>query len=459
MDYNKFLEQKSQSYSESGFGPLWMPDFLFDFQKYLVEWALKKGRGALFEDCGLGKTPQFLVWAENIVRKTNKNVLILTPLAVSHQTILEGEKFGIEVKRSRDGQAKGKITVTNYQQLEKFNYTDYIAVVCDESSAIKNFEGHTKTLVTRFMNKLPYRLVCTATPSPNDYIELGTSSEALGELKYMDMLSQFFRDTSNDKNPQWSTPKYILKGHAKNKFWRWVASWARALKKPSDLGFDDTQFILPKLIVKERVLQCTEPLPGELFVRKAFTLRDQRIERKITMEARVDEVARLCKPHKLSVIWGHYNYETDYMEKNITGAIQISGSDSDESKEEKFIAFTKGEIKNLIMKPQIGAFGLNWQHCNHAVFFPSHSFEQYYQGVRRFYRFGQTREVHVDIVTTEGEMGVYNNIKRKAADADNMFAMLIKFMNDALHLKLGEHKNQKINLSNWLKREVCKWMK
>lgn len=449
-EYDKFLLNKSQLSGEYGFNPVFMPDFLFDFQKSLIEWSLKKGRSAIFADTGLGKTPMQLVVAQNIVEKTNKNVLILTPLAVSRQTIREGEKFGIEVKRSRDGNPAGKITVTNYQQLEKFNPSDFIGVVCDESSAIKNFEGQTKTNVTRFMNKLPYRLLCTATPSPNDFVELGTSSEALGELQYMDMISQFFRDTSNDKNPQWSTPKYILKGHAASDFWKWVSSWARAIKKPSDLGFSDEKFILPELIEKEHILECTEPLEGHLFVTVAKTLNDQKEERKKTIEPRAEKVLQLCNNHNLSVIWCHYNYEGDYLEKNIPDSIQISGSDSDEQKEEKFNAFTDGEIKRLIIKPKIGAWGLNWQHCNHMTFFPSHSYEQYYQGVRRCWRFGQKKPVYVDIVSTEGENAVSENIRRKARDAEVMFKMLVDYMNNELKIqKKSEFKNN-MEVASWL---------
>lgn len=450
MEYTAFLERKSQLTGMFGFEPVYMPDFLFDFQKNLVDWALRKGKAAIFADTGLGKTPMQLVCAQNIVEKTNKNVLILTPLAVSYQTCKEAEKFGIEITRSRDGKPKGKITITNYQQLEKFDPNDYAEVICDESSAIKNFTGQTKTAVTRFMNKLPYRLLCTATAAPNDFVELGTSSEALGELKYMDMVAQFFRDTSNDKNPQWSTPKYVLKGHAIDDFWRWVSSWARAVKKPSDLGFDDSKFILPELIEKEHILQVTKPLPGELFVRKAITLKDQRLERKITLEQRAEKVFELCKNHDVSVVWCHYNYEADYLEKVIPGSVQVSGSDSDEEKEEKFISFSDGSIKKLIIKPQIGAFGLNWQHCNHSIFFPSHSYEQYYQGVRRFWRFGQKRKVFVDLITTEGELGVYQNIKRKSHDADMMFAKLVEHMRNELKVKTKAHISNKINLPEWI---------
>jgi hypothetical protein len=300
------------------------------------------------------------------------------------------------------------------------------------------------------MNKMPYRSLWTATPSPNDFVELGTSSEAVGELKYMDMLQQFFKDTSNDKNPQWSQPKWILKDHAINDFWRWVCSWAIAVKKPSDLGYSDDIFKLPKLNETEHVLECTIPLPGELFVRKAKTLQDQREERKMTLKDRAEKVAELCNNYPISVIWGHYNYETDYLQQVIKDSVQISGSDSDESKEEKFIAFSDSQISNLIIKPQIGAFGLNWQHCNHMTFFPSHSYEQYYQGVRRCWRFGQKKEVFIDIVTTEGEMGVYENIKRKSIDAAKMFDKMLENINNEMKIKPKNHINNTIKLPVWM---------
>lgn len=450
MEYKEFLESKRQITDNFGIKYNYMPNFLFDFQKSIVEWALKKGRAAIFADTGMGKTIMQLVWAENIVRHTNKNILILTPLAVSTQTVLEGEKFGIEIKRSRDGEPKGKITVTNYQQLEKFNPNDFIGLVCDESSILKNFEGHIKNNITRFCCKMPYRLLCSATPSPNDFIELGTSSEALGYLRYMDMLSQFFRDTSNDKNPQWSTPKYELKKHAIHDFWKWVVSWARALKKPSDLGFDDSRFILPQLIEKEYILDVTKPLKGFLFAFKANTLVEQREERKNTLEQRTKKVLELCNNHNMSVIWGHYNYETDFLEKNIPESIQISGKDSDEQKEEKFNLFLSNKIRRLIIKPKIGAFGLNWQHCNHMTFFPSHSYEQYYQGVRRCWRYGQKNSVFVDIVTTEGEGAVSENIKRKARDSERMFELLVKYMNNELYINKEEIFKNKMELPLWL---------
>lgn len=449
-EYQDFLNNKRQLSGNFGFKPVFMPDYLFDFQKYLVEWALVKGKSAIFADTGLGKTIIQLSYAENIVRKTNKNVLLLTPIAVGFQIKNESEKFGIETGRSRDGKTNTKITITNYEQLEKFNPDDFIAIVADESSIIKNFGGQTRKNLTRFCSKMKYRLLLTATPSPNDFVELGTSSEVLGELKYMDMVSQFFRDTQNDKNPQWSTPKYELKKHAINDFWRWVSSWSRALKKPSDLGFDDTRFILPKLYEKEIIVKCSTPPPGELFPRVAETLTEQKEERKRTLEQRVEMVEKQCLKFEKSVIWAHYNYETDYIEKNIKNAIQVSGNDSPDEKEEKFIAFISGEIKRLIIKPKIGAFGMNWQHCNHMTFFPSHSYEQYYQGVRRCWRFGQKKPVFVDIISSDGEKAIMKNIQRKTNQAQEMFAKLIYYMNDSLKIKVKNESFDKINLPEFI---------
>jgi hypothetical protein len=450
QSYEKFLRRKSQDINNYGFKPTFIPDYLFDFQKYLIEWSLIKGRGAIFADTGMGKTIMQLVWAKNIIRQTNKNILILSPLAVSNQTVLEGEKFGIEVKRSRDGQPKGKITITNYQQLEKFNHNDFIALICDESSILKNFEGQTKNNIVRFSNKMPYRLLCSATPSPNDFTEFGNSSEALGELRYMDMIDKFFRDTQNDKNPQWSTPKYELKKHAYHDFWKWIVSWARAIRKPSDLGFDDTIFILPKLIENEYILEVTKPLEGYLFPSKAVTLKEQRMEGKITIKERAEKVAELNSKYSLNVSWVNYDYEGDYLEKILPNCLQISGKDSDEEKEEKFNAFLKAQITNLIIKPKIGAFGLNWQHCNHTTFFPMHSYEQYYQGTRRFWRFGQKNNVIVDMVSTGGEGRILQNVKRKAKEADEKFSMIVKFMNDELKFNKEEIFNKKLEIAPWL---------
>ncbi len=457
MNYCDFIDSKSQLDINSGFNPVFMPDFLFDFQKSLVEWDIIKGRAAKFADCGLGKTPMQLVWAENVVRKINGKVLIATPLSVGHQTIDEAEKFGIEAKRSIDGRAFKGITITNYEKLHLFNPNDYDGVVCDESSILKNFKGARKQVITEFMKKIPYRLLCTATAAPNDYIELGTSSEAVGEMGYMDMLGRFFKNTQSNcaLKTQYRqrgdvAPKWMFKKHAEQVFWKWICSWARAMRKPSDLGFDDGDFMLPPLIEKETIVPCSRPFSGKLFVEPAQGLQEQREERRMTLTERCECAAKKVSNHPVSVVWCHLDDEGDLLEKIIPESGQIKGAMSGDKKEEVFRAFTDGQIKRLVIKPKIGAFGLNWQHCSHMTFFPSHSYEQYYQGVRRCWRFGQTKPVTVDIITTQGELAVLKNLQRKAKAADKMFDNLIGYMNHSLSIKeKNNHINQEV-IPTWL---------
>ena len=459
-DYSSFLERKSQLGTMDGFAPVFMPDFLFDFQKHLVEWATLKGRAAIFADCGLGKTPMQLVWAENIQRKTNKPVLVLTPLAVAHQTIAEGEKFGIGAHRSRHGENIRGIVVTNYERLNHFNPTDFSGCVCDESSILKSFDGVRRQEITEFMKKLPYRLLCTATASPNDYTELGTSSEALGELGYTDMLTRFFKNDQNTIRPMTyrhkgqdyaalrEGAKWRFKGHAERLFWEWVNSFSRSVRRPSDLGFSDDGFVLPPLIEKDHMIDIDRPPDGMLFSLPAVGLREQRDERRRTIEDRCQEVAKLVKKDT-AVIWCHLNDEADLLEKIVKGSKQVSGAHSEEEKEEIFIAFAKGQLKRIISKPKIGAWGLNWQHCHRVMTFPSHSWEQYYQAVRRCWRFGQTSPVQVDIITTEGEKSVLKNLQRKALAADKMFTNLVASMNEARSIERNTSYTQTAEVPTW----------
>lgn len=468
MNYNDFLDRKTHLGGRYGFTPLWMPDFLFDFQRHLVEWSLEKGRSAIFADCGLGKTPMQLVWAENVLRHTNKPVLIATPLAVSYQTLREAEKFGIEAQRSLDGTVQKKaITITNYERLHYFNPDDFSALVCDESSILKNFDGRTKAVITDFMRKLPFRLLSTATAAPNDYIELGTSSEALGELGYMDMLMKFFKNNQNTIKPMVyrhrgtnfkeldANAKWRFKKHAEVPFWRWVCSWSRALRKPSDLGFDDSRFSLPELIEHQHVVTARRPAVGKLFDLPAVGIREEREERHRTLQERCEMVAELVSKSPKSLIWCHLNDEGDLLEKLIPEAKQVKGSDSDEKKEQTFIEFAQGDLKYLITKPKIGALGLNLQRCAHIVFFPSHSYEQYYQGVRRCWRYGQTQPVVVDTVYTEGELLVIENIQRKATAATRMFEALVSHMNEAMHIERAKPTNENINLPTWMSSQTA----
>ncbi len=370
MTFEQFLDKKSQPSEMAGFEPTFLPDWLYDFQQSITRWNILKGRSATFADCGLGKTPMQLVWAQNIIEHTNKPVLVVTPLSVSAQTMGEAAKFSIDAQRSKDGKHSGnRVVITNYERLHYFDPQDFVGVVCDESSAIKNFEGERQKIVTQFMRTVEYRLLCTATASPNDYIELGTSAEALGELGRMDMLDRFFKNDENSNHPIWWGARWRFKAHAEEHFWRWVVSWARAIRKPSDMGFPDGEFILPKLVEREHVIKTDTPREGELFVMPAVTLPEQRAERRATMKERCHMVAELVDHDKPAVSWCHLNQEADLLERLIPGAKQVSGKMSDDEKEETFTAFTTGQLRVLVTKPKIGAFGMNWQHCNHTVFF------------------------------------------------------------------------------------------
>ena len=451
-DYRNFIRQKLHEGADHGFDVNFMPSSLFPFQQEMVEWSVRKGRAALFEDCGLGKTAQQLTWAENVHRNTNKPVLVLTPLAVAQQTIHEAEKFGIEATRSNDGSARG-VTVTNYEKLHHFDPNQFAGVVCDESSILKNFAGERKKAITHFMRKVPYRLLATATAAPNDYIELGTSSEALGYLGHMDMLNRFFKnDQNNSANGRMygEVIKWRFRGHSELPFWRWVCSWARAIRKPSDIGHDDAGFILPPLTERQHTVEIHEPGDGMLFALPAVGLKEQREERRRTIEERCDKVAHLVDHDQPALVWCHLNDESRRLSDLIPDAVEVSGSDRDEVKEEKFLAFADGQIRVLVTKPKIGALGLNFQHCAHITFFPSHSYEQYYQGVRRCWRFGQQREVVVDVVTTEGEKEVLKNLQRKSAAADAMFERLVAEMNHAVSLRKGVSYPNKEVMPAWL---------
>lgn len=462
MSYEDFLRQKAQRDPDGGFAPVWMPDFLFDFQQYLAEWNLRRGRCATFADCGMGKTPLQLVVAENIVRHTNGNVLIATPLAVGPQTVREGAKFGIEARRSPDGKAHRGITVTNYERLHLFDPADFAGVICDESSILKNFDGVRRAAITEFLRTVSYRGLYTATPSPNDHTELGTSSEALGFLGHMDMLNRFFVNAQNtsDTRGHWrghGAPRHFqgqqwrFKGHAEQPFWRWVCSWARACRKPSDLGFEDNGFALPPLNEREHVVEAKTLAPGTLFAMAATNMREERAERRRTLTERCEKAAALvADTGEPAVIWCHLNPEGDLLERMIPGSRQVSGTDSDEEKEEAYAAFADGSLRVLISKPKIGAWGLNWQHCAHVITFASHSWEAYYQEVRRCWRFGQLRPVTVDIVLSEGEQRIRENMQRKAAAADRMFAALVEHMNEALHLERAAAFTESVEVPAWL---------
>lgn len=446
-EYADFLARKTHVGAAHGFDPVWMPDKLFPFQVALTEWAIRKGRAAIFADCGLGKTFMQLVWAENVARKTDGRVLILTPLAVAFQTVKEGEKIGVEVAHRRDGNHAGdRIVVTNYERLHHFDASDFDGVVCDESSILKNFDGETRKAVTDFMRKRPYRLLCTATAAPNDYMELGTSSEAIGELERRHMLAQFFTHDGGD------TSSWVLKGHARSHlFWRWVCSWARAVRQPSDLGFDNGAFVLPPLNVRQHTVKACRPRDGYLFDIPAVGLAEQRSDLRNTIAERCSMAAQLVNSHnRAAVAWCNLNEEGNRLAREIRGAVEVSGDDSEEHKEETFAAFIRGDVRVLVTKPKIGGFGLNLQHCAHQTYFPSHSYEQYYQSVRRCWRFGQRNPVTVDMVTTDGQDNVLANLQRKSEQASAMFDQLVAMMWREMKIERKNEYTQKEESPSWL---------
>jgi hypothetical protein len=451
VDYRAFVRAKSQLDGAFGFKASFQHPAAYDFQQALVEWAVEQGRAALFADCGLGKTLMQLAWGHNVNRESNRPVLLLAPLMVSVQAVEEGEKFGFDVERSLDGTFSGRagIVTTNYERLDRFDPHQFAGVICDESSILKNFDGATKGALTEFMRLIKYRLLCSATPSPNDYIELGTSSEALGQLGYMDMLGMFFTSNEDSLHPAWIGSQWRFKSHAESSFWRWVCSWARAIRKPSDMGFDDGPFVLPALLEREHLVK-SPTLPGNLFALPTQGLTEEREERRATIDARCVLAAEALADATQAVAWCHLNAEATALLEVMPGAVQVQGSDADERKIEVFQAFKAGEIARLVTKPKIAAFGLNWQHCNRMSYFADHSFEQYYQAVRRMLRFGQARAVGVDIIASESLAGVVRNQRRKAAATEQMFARMVAAMTDALSVDRFSQHRQVQELPSWL---------
>ena len=395
MNYQEFLAKKTHATGSYGFETIWMPESAFDFQENIINKAIRKGRIGMFADTGLGKTLMQIVIAENIIRHTNKRVLILTPLAVAFQFIDEATRIGVDdIAHSKDGSLTKKITVCNYERLHLLNPEDFVCVMLDESSILKNFAGKIRDQIVAFIKQVPYRFLSTATPSPNDFIELGNSSEALGYMGYMDMLSKFFKSNqgSADSNNRNIGEKFYLKPHAERDFFAWVNQWSVMVKKPSDLGFSDAGYELPALHTKKHIVNNSNTwcLEGQesLFAMPARTMTEVREEQKLTVKERCEEAVKLAIG-KTSVYWCNLNEESSLLSTLDSDAVEIIGGMSIDKKEEILVAFARGEIKRLITKARMTSMGLNWQHCNHTVFFPTWSYEQYYQAIRRFWRFGQ----------------------------------------------------------------------
>lgn len=426
MEYKKFLEKKLLFEKESGFtvNESSLNNRLFPFQKACVSWALKKGSSALFEDCGLGKTAQQLEWANQICKKEKKPILILSPLAVSLQTKQEGKKFGIDVNvcASQDDVVTG-INITNYEKLHKFK-PKFVGIVIDESSILKAFSGKTRNQIIEFSQGIPYRLACTATPAPNDFEEIGNHAEFLGVCTRTEMLSMFFiNDTAN-------CGTWRLKGHVRdNLFWKWMSTWALMFSKPSDIGFDDNGFILPKIKYFEHIIPAIEkPKVGFFHLSGGQNLMDRKRVRQQTIESRTAKAAKIINDSKDAwVVWCGLNKESEMLSEKIEDCYEITGKQEDRVKSKLMIGFAEGKINRIVTKSKIAGRGMNWQICNKAAFVGlSDSWEDLYQAIRRIYRFGQKQQVEIHIFLEERELAILENLKRKELNARHMIKNLIQ---------------------------------
>lgn len=434
LAYQSFLGTKDIIDRRSGFEPSVISPLLYDFQRVIVQWACRRGRSAIFADCGLGKTPMQLEWARQVFVHTGQPVLILAPLAVSKQTKREGDKFGISIKICESGEdVVTGINITNYEKLHKFDPSVFAGVVLDESSILKSFAGKFRTTIIDLFARTPYKLACTATPAPNDFIELGNHSEFLNVLSRPEMLSLFFvNDTSN-------VGTWRLKGHGQEKFWKWLCSWAVMLTKPSELGFDDNGFILPPLNITEHVLEHGKPLDGHLFVQKAETLNERRQARRESINEKLDIVKELTSNGEQWLIWCDLNNESEAIAGSIPDALEVTGSQDDDVKERGLMGFIGGDVRVMATKAKIAGFGLNMQCCHNVIFFGlSDSYEAFYQAIRRCWRFGQKYPVNCHIITTDVEGNVVENIKRKEADATKMRQEMVKNMQDISSVEIRE---------------------
>jgi len=456
--YAEFLCKKQIIDEQSGFD-VEIEDlngYLFDWQKVIVKWALKRGRSALFEGCGQGKTVQSLEWSQQIHNKEKEPILIFAPLAVSLQTKQEGLKFGYDVNVcSSKNDVKNGINITNYEKMHKFNSNDFIGIVLDESGILKNFASKTRNEIIDRFGKIKYRLACTATPSPNDFAELGNHAEFLGIMSRSEMLATFFiNDTAN-------TGTWRLKGHVKdNVFWKWLASWSVMLTKPSDIGFSDEGFLLPEIRYHQHVIKTDYKPKYGLFTEKAKTLNDRRRVRKETIKVRCQKAADLVNStDEKWVVWCGLNDEGILLKNLVNDSLEVAGRHSNDVKSKRMLDFCNGKLDRLVSKAKIAGHGLNMQCCSNAVFVGlSDSFEQLYQAIRRIYRFGQKEKVDIHIIIEEREGLVLENIQRKEKQFDEMISGMVKYMKDITTNELKSSKRTMIDYNPKIVMEMPKWM-
>lgn len=425
MNYEEFIKSKEFSHIDAGFdaSDMEFPEKIKDFQRDIVLWACRRGRGAIFADTGLGKTLMQLTWAHLVQEYTDKPIILLAPLCVAQQTVREGEKFGIDAVYIRDPKfTNSRIHVTNYEMLKHFDPSKYGGIVLDESSILKGMDGKLRKSITEFAKKIPYRLSCTATPSPNDFMELGTQSEFLGVMSQVEMLATFFIHDGSD------TSKWRLKGHGRRRFWEWLATWSIVVRNPADLGYISDGYDLPPLNLYEHIVE-TNPT-DDLFVSIAQGLQERNQARRESVNERCRKAAEIMKEWDCCIAWCNLNDESELISE-LSDSCEITGSMKPEIKEEKILGFTDGNIKKITTKPKIAGFGLNWQHCNNMVFVGlSDSFESFYQAIRRCWRFGQDKPVNVHIVISDREGAVLDNIKRKQYQHEQMSKEMAKIMHD-----------------------------
>lgn len=438
QDYSQFLNHKATVDVPTGLP--YVPDLnpmLFEHQADMVRWALRRGRAALFADCGLGKTPMQLEWANH----QPHDCIIVAPLAVAHQFGREAQKFGVDVAYAKDqSQITKRITVTNYERLENFNIEQFGAVSLDECSILKSHTGAYASWIIDAFKNTPFRLCCSATPAPNDVMELGTQAEFLGVMSRSEMLAMYFTHDGGD------TSKWRVKGHAQKAFWSWMATWAVMIRKPSDLGYSDNGFVLPPLRMYEHQVSVNQPTSGFLFALEAQTLQERQQARRESIGDRVRACADIVNASdRPFLVWCNLNGESESLKDAIPDAVEVTGSDSDEKKEESIVGFLEGRYRVMISKPKIAGLGLNLQHCADMAFVGlSDSYEQLYQSIRRCYRFGQVNPVNVHVITAETEGAVVSNIKRKEREAEETYNSMIEHMKDlnAAALQGGSVRNK-----------------
>lgn len=453
MKYEEFLERKKTFDVPTGLSSI--PELnkhMMPFQHDITAWALRRGRACIFADCGMGKTLMQLEWA----RQVPGDVIIFAPLAVAEQTIREGVKFGINgIEYSDDGTKRGKITITNYERIDKFNPSDYTGIVLDESSILKSYTGkYRNDLVDNW--KLQYRLACTATPAPNDFMELGNHAEFVGAMTRTEMLAMFFVHDGGE------TSKWRLKGHAESEFWKWVCSWAVMIRNPSDFGYEDGDYILPKLNIEQVTVESVTPSEGFLFAMEAQTLQERQGARRASIDARVKAAVDIVNRDKESqwMIWCDLNDESAAIKKAIEGSIEVRGSDTEKHKRDSLLNFSRGEISCLVSKPSIAGWGMNFQSCHNTIFVGlSDSYEQFYQAVRRHWRFGQKHTVNCYIVTADTEGAVVQNIMRKEEDAKKMADEMVLHMHSINEENIRGTSRTKTGYDPEIEMKIPEWIR